>query len=353
MSVNVRWKPLAIVTSTTTILLSLLLLPACCCLHRGPAAGWGPPPPIKVTPLGAADIPIPTMASSHAPTQTEMHHVLFHIDQDSELDIHRMRGVLQAKEAGAPLNLDDKRTFVMKLDTAEIGMTGPSLDVLLNRYVFGYPGAPLRELHISMAGTQLKQEGIIHKIVDIPFTMYANVSADHGLIRIHPTKIDICGINGIGLLKAVGQSLEKMLALPKERGVSAEKNDLLLDPEKILPPPSVELKLTAVRVAGDELIQEFDAGQHLQALVPGRPDEKNWMYFHGGTLRMGKLLMVDADMQVVDTDPADPFDFFIDHYNDQLVAGFSRNQANYGLVVYMRDFNDLGKPKQPDERLTP
>ena len=77
------------------------------------------------------------------------------------------------------------------------------------------------------------------------------------------------------------------------------------------------------------------------------------MLFRGGTLRMGKLLMVDAEMQVADTDPGDPLDFFIDRYNEQLVAGFSRNQPDYGLVVYMRDFNDVGKPPRPGERMAP
>ena len=77
------------------------------------------------------------------------------------------------------------------------------------------------------------------------------------------------------------------------------------------------------------------------------------MLYRGGTLRMGKLLMVDADMQVTDTDPSDPFDFVIDGYNEQLVAGFTRNQSNFGLLVYMRDFNDLGKPPRPGERLIP
>ncbi|MEO8033615.1 MAG: hypothetical protein ABI837_04235 [Acidobacteriota bacterium] len=347
------WKPLAIVTSTTTVLLFLLLLPACCCLHRGPGSPIAAAPPIHVSPLGGADIPIPTEAAAKAPTDTEMRNVLFHADETTVLDIHLMRGTLESKEAGTPVNLDNKTTFVMKIDIAEIGMDSASLDNLINRYAFGYPGAPLREVHVSMEGTQLRQEGIIHKIVDIPFTMWADVSASGNRIRIHPTKIDICGINGMGLLKAVGQSLEKMLALPKERGVSAEGNDLLLDPLKILPPPRVELQLVAVKVVGRELVLVCDAGQHLPALSPTRPGEKNWMYFHGGTLRIGKLLMVDADMQVVDSDPADPFDFFIDRYNEQLVEGYTRNQVNYGLVVYMRDFADVGKPKREGERLAP
>jgi len=58
-------------------------------------------------------------------------------------------------------------------------------------------------------------------------------------------------------------------------------------------------------------------------------------------------------MQVADTDPSDPFDFFIDRYNDELVAGFSRNQPNYGLLVFMRDFNDLADPPRPGERTAP
>ena len=150
-------------------------------------------------------------------------------------------------------------------------------------------------------------------------------------------------------------TLEKMIGkqLPHEHGVSADKNDLLMDPGKMLPPPDTELHLVPVSIEGDELMQTFDAGRHLADLPNPHPEEPNYMYYRGGTLRMGKLLMVDADMFVVDTDPSDPFDFFIDRYNDELVAGFSRNQPNYALFVFMRDFDDLGKPLRPGERQAP
>jgi hypothetical protein len=352
MTRKVSWKPIVVLTTITTLLLSLLLLPACCCV-KGPMAPAIGPAKTEIPPIGTEPIPTPTEAASKAPTQALMRNIWFHIDQDSYLDIHFMRGEMVSKTPGAPLNFDNKLDFVMKVDTAKIGMRSASLDVLMNRYIFGYPNPPLRNLHVEPAGKQLKQSGIIHKVVDIPFTMWADVSASNGMIRIHPTKIDICGINGIGLLKAVGMTLEKMLTMPKERGISAQGNDLLLDPNHALPPPKVELHLVDVHIEGDELIQIFDAGRHLPELVLRHPEEKNTMLYRGGTLRMGKLLMVDADMQVVDTDPSDPFDFFIDRYNDQLVAGFSRNQPNYGLLVFMRDFNDLGKPARPGERLVP
>ena len=66
-------------------------------------------------------------------------------------------------------------------------MKPASLDNLMNRYVFGYANPPLRNLHASIEGNQLRQEGIMHKIVDIPFTMWADVSADHGLIWMLPS----------------------------------------------------------------------------------------------------------------------------------------------------------------------
>jgi len=352
MARQVPWKPIAILTTISTLLLSLLLLPACCCV-KGPLAPIAPAAAPVISPMGAGAMPTPSEAASKAPTQALMRNVWFHIDQDAYLDIRSMRGEMVSNTPGEPLNFDNKLSFVMKVDTGTIGMRSASLDVLMNRYIFGYPNPPLRNLHTEIVGKQLKQSGIMHKVVDIPFTMLANVSADHGLVRIHPTRIDICGINGIGLLKAVGMTMEKMLKLPKGRGITAQGNDLLLDPNQALPPPKVELRLVDVRIERDELVQFFDAGRHLPELVLPHPEEKNTMFYRGGTLRMGKLLMVDADMQVADTDPSDPFDFVIDRYNEQLVAGFSRNQPDYGLFVFMRDFDDVGKLPRPGERLAP
>lgn len=334
------WKPIAIVATFTTILFALLSLRYC---TKGPVPLWSSPPKSEIPRIGTEPIPTPSEAAAKAPTQVRMRNVWFHIDEDAYLDIHSLRGEMVSKTAGTPLNLDNKLSFVMKVDSAKIGMRSASLDVLMNRYVFGYHNAPLRNLHIETAGSQIRQSGIIHKLVDIKFTMLADVSASNGKIRIHPTKIETFGINGLSLMKTLGTTLESMLRMPDDRGISAEGNDLLLDPNRVLPPPKVELRLTGVHVEGDELIQIFEGGRHLPELPFPHPNEKNTMYFHGGTLRMGKLLMVDADMQVVDTDPGDPFDFYIDRYNDQLVAGFSRNQPNYGLLVFMRDYDDLGK----------
>jgi hypothetical protein len=48
--------------------------------------------------------------------------------------------------------------------------------------------------------------------------------------------------------------------------------------------------------------------------------------------------MSDADLALIDAHPADAFDFFQDHYNEQLVTGYSTNTPQHGLKVYMPDY---------------
>jgi hypothetical protein len=71
---------------------------------------------------------------------------------------------------------------------------------------------------------------------------------------------------------------------------------------------------------------------------------KNHIYWRGGGLRFGKLTMTETDLELVDEDPSDPFDFSADHWNDQLVAGYSKNTPNRGLKAHVPDYNDLKRP---------
>jgi len=328
-----------------------LTLFACCCPGR--LARDQAPEPVPAPPIGAVHFNEPEDAAPSAHTQAEMHNVSFHVDQTIALKIYSLRGEFFDKAEGHPLNFDDKKSFIVKIFKGRIGVSGRALTDLLNHYVFNYQGAPLKGLVISVHEGRLVQQGIMHKLVDIPFEMTADVSVtDDGWMRIHPIDIKICNINGELLMKAFGISLDEILKkLPA--GVRVEKNDLLINATSILPPPVIQGQLRDVELHEDELVQIFDNGAAAAALDPPEPAEKNWMFFRDGTLRMGKLYFVRADMQVVDTDPRDLFDFFVDYYNNQLVQGFTRNQPDYGLKVFMRDFEDLGKPRQPGERLPP
>jgi hypothetical protein len=343
---------LALTLGIAGILLIPILGTVSCCSRR--SASTIKPAPAPVTPpIGLIQFSPPMEALNATSTQTEMRNVEFRLDRAVVLHIHELRGEMFDKSRNAPLNFDNKNSFIFKIARGEVGIDGRSLSELMNHYVFGYAGAPLTDLQIAVEGNQLRQEGVMHKGIAIPFSMLASVSmTPEGWIRVHPNKIDICSLDGKALLKAFGLSLEKLLDVRKATGVKIDKNDLLIDPLAILPPPAIEGRITAVRLEGDELIQVWSSDE-LPPPLMSSPDEPNYMYFRKGTLRMGKLFMVDADMEVVDADPTDPFDFFLDYYNNQLDAGFTDNLANYGLKVFMRDFADLGSPVKAGERAQP
>lgn len=122
------------------------------------------------------------------------------------------------------------------------------------------------------------------------------------------------------------------------QGVAVERDDLLLDPAEILPPPRIRGKVAAVRIQSNEIVQTFGA-QQPASFAQGVSG--NYMAYRDNELRFGKLTMHDTDMILIDMDPQDPFDFYLDHYKDQLVAGYSKTTTTFGLRVYMRDYNKL------------
>jgi hypothetical protein len=75
----------------------------------------------------------------------------------------------------------------------------------------------------------------------------------------------------------------------------------------------------------------------------------NYMAFRHNRLRFGKLLMNDADLILIDLDPNDPLDFFLEHYKEQLSAGYTKTTLDSSLRVYVRDYNKLHPAKaSPD-----
>jgi hypothetical protein len=162
-----------------------------------------------------------------------------------------------------------------------------------------------------------------------------------GKIRIRPTKVKAGHLPVEGVMKLFGLNMAKVVNTSNTKGVSVEGNDIILDPAEMLPAPKMRGRITTVRIAGDEIVQTFGTGRTAQAL---KPAAANYMAYRGGMLRFGKLTMNDTDIRLIDTDPTDPFDFFPDHYQDQMVAGYSKATATGGLLVYMPDYDKISKP---------
>jgi hypothetical protein len=274
--------------------------------------------------------------------QVQMRNVAFHVDSTIVLDIAYARGRLKRVAPDHPPYLDDKRSFVLALDTARIGISPAALSGLINRYTFAYPGSPLRRLTITIEHGRLRQHGTMR---GISFDLLGDLSlTPEGELRLHPATIKAVGIKVGGLMKFFGLSLQKLVNTERARGVRIEGDDLVLSPTRLLPPPAVEGRVGRVEVTDSEIVQTFRPadGHAPDPLVLPIPKTPNYMFFRGGVLRFGKLTMDDTDLFIEDAAPEDPFDFWLDRYNDQLVGGGSRNTRDHGLIVVMPDFAKLG-----------
>lgn len=156
--------------------------------------------------------------SSDTVTQVSMRNVNFYVIPAAALRIHALRGQMRPLHGG-PITFDDKNAFAIQLDYAEIRLNGSDLTALMNDHIFAYPGAPLKHLKIHTSGSRVVQSGVMHKILDIPFEITADVSVTPaGLIKLHPVKTRILGVNGDDLMRAFHLTLEKILDLSKAKG---------------------------------------------------------------------------------------------------------------------------------------
>jgi hypothetical protein len=295
--------------------------------------------------LFAAAMAIPLALPGSAPRSVvsgsdvpiQMKNVDFRIAGDIVLEIRALRGILKPTRAGGVVTFDDVSSFDVSVDTAEIAVTPAALGALMNSFVLGYEGSPIRNVSLEIEGNRIKQKGKLHKGVGIEFEIEGGLSANaDGDIVMHADKIKADHVPVKGLLHLFGDDLADLVK-HGGRGMRVEGDDIILMPEAMTPPPHIHGRVTRVAIEDGKIVQFMDSGLHLAALRP--PLARNaYIYHRGGTLRFGKLTMRDADLEIVGDRPG-LFDFFQKQYSRQLVAGYSKSTTSNGLIAHMADYS--------------
>lgn len=278
--------------------------------------------------------------ASAPPVQVEMRNVDLRVAPGITLHVRHLRGTfLAAAGRGAPY-LDDKHSYSVTLESGDVAIDLASLNALMAR-TMGGGHSNVKNLRIAIDDKgRLQQKGRIDKAIDIPFNVKSTIAVTpDGRLRVHADSVKGFGIPIKPLMKVLTIEMDNLLKVDPGRGVTLDGNDLLLDVARLLPAPAMRGRLTAARIEGQTLVQTFgDGARH--PLTPAA-SAKNFIYWRGGRLSFGKLLMTETDLELVDADPRDPFDFSVDRWNDQLVAGYSKSTAGRGLKAHMPDYNDL------------
>ncbi|HEU4414529.1 MAG TPA: hypothetical protein VFT65_07065 [Candidatus Angelobacter sp.] len=277
--------------------------------------------------------------------QVQMHNVMYHFADNAVVHLVNVGGAIVPTTAGKFPIFDDKQSFTLQIAAAEISIDPASLAYAMNNNVFSGKDSPLKDLSVSIDKGKIKIKGKLHKKGDVGFETEGQLTptAD-GKIRLHAEKIRALHLPVKGLMDLFGVDIADLIKNGKVPGVQVEKDDLILDPGAILPPPRISGKITAIRLEANNIVQIFgEPEKYHWTKVPAQ----NYMAYRGNKLQFGKLIMVDTDMILIDPDPRDPFDFYLEHYKDQLFAGYSKTTPSFGLHVYMVDYNKLKRKARP------
>ncbi len=243
------------------------------------------------------------------------------------LRVHELRGEVVRSSPATPATLDDPRSFRIKVTSGTIAMNGDDLGAFLNANVFAYPGSPIHDLHVTIDSGSVIQTGTLHKVIDINFRMRASVSlTPDGRIRVHPTHM-----TDQKLLHTLGLHMSDLVDVKHARGVTVDKDDIVMDALSLLPPPAVEGRLVDVHVDGNALVERF-AGDSVPAIDT---TQGGFLHFRGGQLRFGRLFMDPTDLLVEGTESHGTLDVNLPRYNQQLVAGFSKMTPTGGLIAHL------------------
>ena len=268
----------------------------------------------------------------------EMANVLFRYSPSLSVTVVALRGGLVPTAGHAVPSFNDPASFVVGTDAAEIRINAAQLTALMNTWLLRSPKAQLKEVRVQFAGDALRIRGTMKAGLHLPFdaTSDLTLTADNRirltLRQVHAAKLPVKS-----LMDALGFSMENLISQKGLHGLSVDKNSFLIDPQTAFPPPQIRGRLSSVRIAGGSLVLSFGQGKpRLNRKLPG-----NFISLRGAPVEFGREEMLDTDLVMIDSTPADPFDFYLGQYWCQMVKGVIKAQPDQSLRVFVPDYGKL------------
>ena len=272
--------------------------------------------------------------------RVQVANVLFRYSPTLSINVVRLSGSLVPTQGHQVPSFNDPDSFVIATDAAEIRMSTVQLASLMNSWLLSSPRAQIKSVRISADGDQLVIDGSMKKGIRVPF----HAIADLGLTSDNRIRIDLRQVKAAhlpikGLLDTFGLSMEDLVSQKGLKGMSVDGDSFLIDPQTAFPPPQVRGRIAGVHLEGQSIVLIFGSG----APAPPRIPARNYIAIRGGSIRYGREEMSNADLMMIDSTPADPFEFYLHRYWCQMVAGSIRVTPDQALRIRVPDFAKLPK----------
>ncbi len=302
--------------------------------------------------------------AAHASLQDRVIHihmqsVLFRVMNEVVLQVDSLDGVLAPSRKNGVVSLDDKNSFSLKIQRATTSISSADLAALANDFILPRAKTPLRNLSLTFNPDQsIQVKGDFHKLVDVPFSGTASLQATpDGNMRMHLANMTVAGVIHQDVLNLLGIKVSSVAKPQRRQSFKIVGNDIIFPIDQMFPPPHVSGQLRDINISGDKLNMVFGSEEQMRDhwdVAAEKPSvtSGSYIFFRGGTMKFALLTMSPVDLELVPLKPNlhKHFEFSVDQYYQQLVAGYSKSLPNKGLLVYMADDREIHPSTQPAQK---
>lgn len=274
-------------------------------------------------------------------TRIHAHNLLLRKGPDFRIYVRWLDGRLARTRRNINPSFDHPDSFGLDVES---GIIRANIGDIGHFFNSSLAGSPLKNVSLVADGPNLKLTGVIHKVIPLPVQVIASVSvAPDARVRVHIVKIDVVKVPVKGLLGLLHLSAADLVKT-NAAGVEIDGNDLLLDTQKLLPPPHIRGRLTHISVDSPDIEAVFsNAAKDVERVELWR----NFFSLKGGTIDFGSLTMHPVNIMMIDISTNPWFDLDLVNYRDQFTNGYTRMTADSGLQIFIPDRRDLKSQRAP------
>lgn len=268
-------------------------------------------------------------------TRVWAQNVSFHLAEGIVLKLKDFVADLQVKDPERPLIPEMKDSYFFVIRSGRIRLSAISLEAMINTYLLPSVGHPLKEARLTLSGDRLILRGKVHKMgFDLPITLESLVGiTPEGMLELQVERIALSEVGLGGMFKFFKLELENLMELPPTGPLQVRGDCMIIDPGGIFPSPKAVGLPSSAMIERGELVLGY--GMTDPSTIPPLLDPKaaNYLLCVGHHLLIGKMMMHDAYLQIINHEPSSHLDFSLDRYRDQLAAGNSSLHHGDQLLV--------------------
>ncbi|MBN1366267.1 MAG: hypothetical protein JW976_15815 [Syntrophaceae bacterium] len=301
--------------------------------------------------------------------------VKFRFQEDIYVNIHNMVSTTETIKPYKYVDMNNVNSFAIKVISGQVSIDPSVMDAIFSKLIFNYDGAPLKE--VKMSTTEMEVDGKKVGMLKVkgwmkldaslpfelmgmreinglkklaawfPFEMTSRVGLDKSTNRlaIEAEKVKSLGFPFVkGLMDLSRVKLEQVLPIKPGIGLSIVKNTMYVDTLGIMPPPKQIANVLDVQINTKNNCIDVKVGEEKPARVNYSllvPDAKNYIYMFNGMVIFGKMLAADGKTQMIDNNPSDFFDFYLNRYIFQLSKSVIKMTEDASQIVYMPDYQSV------------